>query len=114
MNRSQEIIRTSVVGVVTNVLLATFKAIVGLIAGSIAIVMDAVNNLSDVLSSLITIVGTKLSERPADRQHPYGHGRIEYFSAIIISIIILLAGVTSLIESTKNLLIYFSYTTVVQ
>ena len=104
MNRSQEIIRTSVVGVVTNVLLATFKAIVGLIAGSIAIVMDAVNNLSDVLSSLITIVGTKLSERPADRQHPYGHGRIEYFSAIIISIIILLAGVTSLIESTKKII----------
>ena len=65
MNRSAEIIRTSVVGIVANVLLAAFKALVGLLANSIAIVMDAVNNLSDALSSVITIIGTKLSQKPA-------------------------------------------------
>lgn len=103
MDRSSQIIRTSWVGIVTNVLLAAFKAAVGLLANSVAIVMDAVNNLSDALSSIITIVGTKLSLRPADRKHPFGHGRIEYFSAIIIAVIVLSAGVTSLIESVKKL-----------
>ncbi|MBO6035154.1 MAG: cation transporter [Paludibacteraceae bacterium] len=104
MNRTSEIIRTSIVGVVTNVLLAAFKAVVGAVAGSVAIIMDAVNNLSDVLSSLITIVGAKLSTKPADREHPYGHGRIEYFSAIVIAIIVLFAGVTSLVESVKKII----------
>lgn len=114
MNRSEQIIRTSVVGVATNVLLAAFKAIVGVLSHSFAIVMDAVNNLSDALSSVITIVGTKLSQRPADREHPYGHGRVEYFSAIIIAVIVLSAGVTSLIESIKKLIhpTEPSYTTV--
>ncbi len=103
MNRSQEIIRTSWIGIVTNVLLAGFKAVVGVLASSVAIVMDAVNNLSDALSSVITIVGTKLSQRPADRKHPFGFGRIEYFSAIIIAVIVLSAGITSLIESVKKI-----------
>ena len=103
MNRNAQIIRTSVIGIVANVLLAAFKAIVGIIAGSVAIVMDAVNNLSDALSSVITIVGTKLSQRPADREHPFGFGRVEYFSAIIIATIVLSAGVTSLIESVKKI-----------
>ena len=103
MDRSTQIIRTSVVGIVTNVLLAAFKAIVGAISSSIAIVMDAVNNLSDALSSVITIIGTKLSQKPADRKHPFGYGRVEYFSAIIIAVIVLSAGVTSLIESVKKI-----------
>ena len=98
MNRSQKIIRTSIIGIVANVLLAAFKAIVGVLANSVAIIMDAVNNLSDALSSVITIVGTKLSERPVDREHPFGFGRVEYFSAIIIAVIVLSAGITSLIE----------------
>ena len=102
-NRSQKIIRTSIIGIVANVLLASFKAAVGILASSVAIVMDAVNNLSDVLSSVITIIGTKLSERPADREHPYGHGRIEYFSAIIIAVLVLSAGIMSLIESVKKI-----------
>ncbi len=104
MNRSSQIIRTSVIGIVANVLLAAFKAIVGIIASSVAIVMDAVNNLSDALSSVITIIGTKLSQRPADREHPFGFGRIEYFSAIIIAVIVLSAGITSLIESVKKII----------
>ena len=103
MNRSQEIIRTSWIGIAANVLLAGFKAAVGILASSVAIVMDAVNNLSDALSSVITIVGTKLSQRPADRKHPFGFGRIEYFSAIIIAVIVLSAGITSLIESVKKI-----------
>ena len=102
-NRYQRIIRTSVVGILANILLAAFKAVVGWIAGSVAVVMDAVNNLSDALSSVITIIGTKLSQRPADVEHPFGHGRIEYFSAIIIAVIVLSAGVTSLIESVRKL-----------
>ena len=103
MDRNSQIIRTSVIGIIANVLLAAFKAIVGVIASSVAIVMDAVNNLSDALSSVITIIGTKLSQRPADREHPFGFGRIEYFSAIIIAVIVLSAGITSLIESVKKI-----------
>ena len=103
MDRSKEIIRTSWIGIAANVLLAGFKAAVGLLASSVAIVMDAVNNLSDALSSVITIVGTKLSQRPADRKHPFGFGRVEYFSAIIIAVIVLSAGITSLIESVKKI-----------
>ncbi len=114
MDRSSQIIRTSWVGIIANVLLAAFKAGVGILASSVAIVMDAVNNLSDALSSVITIVGTKLSQRPADRKHPFGFGRIEYFSAIIIAVIVLSAGVTSLIESIKKIInpTTPSYTTV--
>ena len=102
-NRSAQIIRTSIIGITANVLLAAFKAVVGILASSVAIVMDAVNNMSDALSSVITIIGTKLSERPADREHPFGFGRVEYFSAIIIAVIVLSAGITSLIESVKKI-----------
>ena len=102
-DRSTQIIRTNWIGIAANVLLAAFKAGVGIVASSVAIVMDAVNNLSDALSSVITIVGTKLSQRPADRKHPFGFGRIEYFSAIIIAVIVLSAGITSLIESVKKI-----------
>ena len=104
MDRSQQIIRTSWIGIIANVLLAGFKAVVGILASSVAIVMDAVNNLSDALASVITIVGTKLSQRPADRKHPFGFGRIEYFSAILIAVIVMSAGITSLIESVKKII----------
>ena len=101
--RAKKITQTSVVGIIANVFLAAFKAAVGLISGSIAIVLDAVNNLTDALSSVITIVGVKLARRRPDNKHPFGYGRIEYFSAIIISVIVLAAGVTSLIESVKKI-----------
>lgn len=104
MDRSKQIIRTSVVGIVTNVLLAGFKALVGLLAHSVAVILDAVNNLSDALSSVITIIGTKLSVRPADNKHPFGYGRVEYFTAIIIAVIVLTTGVTSLVESIKKII----------
>ncbi|MBR5676635.1 MAG: cation transporter [Paludibacteraceae bacterium] len=102
--RDRIIIRTSIIGIVANVLLASFKAVIGLTANSIAIVMDAVNNISDAASSVITIIGTKLAGRKADKKHPFGYGRIEYLSAMIISVIILYAGVTALIESVKKII----------
>ena len=103
-NREKIIVRTSILGILANVVLAGFKAIIGIFSHSIAILLDAVNNLTDALSSVITIVGTKLAGKPADRQHPFGHGRAEYLSALVISVIILYAGITSLIESVKKIL----------
>lgn len=97
-SRDREITKTSVIGIITNVLLASFKAVVGLFANSIAIVLDAVNNLSDALSSVITILGVKLAHKKPDKQHPYGHGRVEYLSGIVIACIVFAAGVFSLIE----------------
>lgn len=102
--RDRTIIRASVVGILANVLLAALKAVIGLVTHSIAIVMDAVNNLSDAASSIITIVGTKLAGKEPDREHPFGHGRIEYLTALIIAVIILYAGLTSLVESVKKIL----------
>ena len=104
LSRDKIIIRTSITGIVANVLLAAFKAVVGAIAGSIAIVLDAVNNISDAASSLITIIGTKLAAKEPDRKHPFGYGRVEYLSAMIISVIVLYAGITSLIESVKKII----------
>lgn len=103
-SRDKVIVKTSVVGILTNAGLAAFKALIGLITHSIAITMDAVNNLSDAGSSLITIVGTKLAAKEADRKHPFGYGRIEYLSAMVISLIVLYAGLTSLEESVKSIL----------
>ena len=90
-SRESQIVKTSVTGIIANVFLAVFKAIVGMISNSIAIVLDAVNNLSDALSSIITIIGTKLAGKEPDKEHPYGHGRAEYLSAMLISVIIYLA-----------------------
>ncbi len=104
LSREQRIVRTSWIGIGTNVLLAAFKAAVGLLANSIAIILDAVNNLSDALSSVITIIATKLANRPADKKHPFGYGRIEYFSAIIIAFIVIFAGIGSLEASVKKIL----------
>ena len=103
-DRNRIIIRTSIIGIAANVLLAAFKAVVGLTANSIAIVMDAVNNISDAASSVITIIGTKLAGREPDRKHPFGYGRIEYLSAMIISVIVLYAGITAFIESVKKII----------
>ncbi len=103
-NRDKTIIRTSVIGIAANVFLAAFKAVVGLTANSIAIVMDAVNNLSDAASSVITIVGTKLAGKEPDKKHPFGYGRIEYLSAMLISMLVLYAGVTAFVESVKKII----------
>ena len=103
-DRGKIIIRTSIIGIVANVFLASFKAVVGLMSNSIAIVLDAVNNLSDAISSVITIIGTKLARKQPDKKHPMGHGRVEYLTATVISIIVLYAGVTSFVESIKKII----------
>lgn len=103
-SREKTIIKTSIIGIIANVFLAGFKAAIGLLSNSIAITLDAVNNISDAGSSLITIVGAKLAGREPDKKHPFGYGRVEYLSAMIISVIVLYAGITSLVESIKQII----------
>ncbi len=104
VSREKTIVKTSIIGIIANVFLAGFKAVIGLMTNSIAIVLDAVNNISDAGSSLITIIGTKLAGREPDKKHPFGYGRIEYLSAMIISVIVLYAGITSFVESVKQII----------
>lgn len=102
--REKIIIRTSVIGILANVLLAAFKAVIGIVSNSIAVTLDAVNNLSDALSSVITIIGAKLGAKQPDKKHPLGYGRIEYLSSMIVAAIVLYAGITSLVESIKKII----------
>lgn len=102
--REKEIIKVSIIGIIANLFLAAFKVVIGSLTNSIAITLDAVNNLSDVLSSIITIIGTRIAGRKPDKKHPLGHGRVEYLSAGLIAIIVLYAGITSLVESVKKIL----------
>ncbi|MBR1777316.1 MAG: cation transporter [Alphaproteobacteria bacterium] len=103
-NRDKVIIKTSIIGILANLFLASFKAVIGIVSNSIAVILDAVNNLSDALSSVITIVGTKLAGKQPDKNHPFGYGRIEYLSAMIVSGIVLYAGITSAVESVKKII----------
>ena len=103
-SRDQIIIRTSIIGIAANVFLAAFKAVIGLLSHSIAVTLDAVNNLSDALSSLITIIGAGLANRKPDKKHPLGHGRTEYLSAITVSAIVLYAGINSAVESVRKIM----------
>ncbi|MCR4744784.1 MAG: cation diffusion facilitator family transporter [Lachnospiraceae bacterium] len=103
-SRDKVIINTSIIGILTNVFLAAFKTVIGVVSHSIAVTLDAVNNLSDALSSIITIIGTKLAGRLPDKKHPLGYGRIEYLSAMIVSGIVLYAGITSAVESVKKII----------
>lgn len=103
-DRERKVVRTSIIAILANVGLAAMKAIVGTTANSVAILTDAINNLSDALSSIITIVGTKLGGKKADHDHPYGYGRIEFLTAMIISFIVLYAGITSLADSVKKII----------
>ena len=103
-DRDKIITRTSVVGIITNIMLVLFKAFIGFVTNSIAIILDALNNLSDVLSSVVTIIGSKLANRLPDKKHPLGHGRIEYLSAMEVAAIVLYAGITAGIESVKKIL----------
>lgn len=100
-SRSNQIARVSIVGIGANAVIATFKVIVGLLSNSVAVLLDAVNNVSDALSSAITIIGVKLAGRKPDSKHPFGYGRVEYFSAILVASIIFAAGISSMIESVK-------------
>lgn len=92
-----------IIGIIINVILFTIKLSVGLITKSIAIMADAFNNLSDAASSLITILGFKLSSKPADREHPFGHGRIEYLSALIVAFMVMLVGLQFIKSSFERI-----------
>ena len=95
---------SSVVGIIVNLILAGIKILAGVLSGSVAIIADAFNNLSDSGSSVITLISFKLSSKPADKEHPYGHARIEYIASMVVSFIILLVGAELLIDSGKTLL----------
>lgn len=103
-NRNRMIIRTSVIGIAGNLFIAVFKLIAGIAANSVSIVTDAINNISDGLSAAITIIGTRLSEKEPDREHPFGYGRIEYLSSMCIGVLILYAGFDAMRSSVLRIL----------
>ena len=103
-HREKIVVKTSIISILANILLVIFKATVGFLSNSIAIVTDAINNLSDALSSIITIIGTKLAGKAPDKKHPFGYGRIEYITSLIVSAIVLYAGITALVESVKKII----------
>ena len=107
IKREKEIVRTSFVGIIGNIFLVGFKAFIGLISGSVSIIMDALNNLTDALSSIITIIGTKLSNKRPNKKHPYGYGRIEYITSTLIAFLILFAGGMAIYESIKSIIDHF-------
>ena len=104
VDREKVIVKTSIIGILTNIVLVGFKIAVGFFTNSIAVILDAVNNLSDALSSVITIIGTRLAGRDPDKKHPLGHGRTEYLTSMIVSALVLYAGITSFIESVKKII----------
>ncbi len=93
-----------VVGIVCNSLLFVFKLVAGLVSGSVSIIADAVNNLSDASSSLVTLIGFKLAQRPADKDHPYGHARYEYLSGFIVSGLIFVIGIELAKSSVEKII----------
>ncbi len=114
MNREKTIIKTSIIGIIGNVILVAFKAFIGFIAGSISIIMDAINNLTDAMSSVITIIGTKLANKRPDKNHPYGYGRIEYITSTLIAALILFAGGSAIYESINSIIDHFQNNTLPQ
>lgn len=93
-----------IIGIISNTILFAFKLLVGIIGNSITIVADAINNLSDAGSSVITLIGFKLSSRPADKEHPYGHARYEYITALVVALIILAIGILLAKESIEKII----------
>ena len=96
---------SGVLGLVSNILLFVMKLVVGLLSGSVSIVADAMNNLSDSASSVVTLIGFKLAGKPADRHHPYGHARYEYLSGLAVAVLILVIGVELVKTSVKKILV---------
>lgn len=103
-SRLKAIFQASVVAILVNISLGIFKAIVGIISNSIAITLDAINNFTDAGSSFITILSSSFASKDADKKHPFGYGRIEYLGTLLIAVLILYAGITSLIESIKSII----------
>lgn len=107
---------SSIVGIVCNAILFISKLIVGTLSASVSITADAVNNLSDASSSIISLLGFKLASRPADEEHPYGHGRYEYLSGLMVAVLIMVIGVELFKSSLDKVLhpsaVEFSWVTV--
>lgn len=103
-SREKTILRTSGIGIAVNLLLGVLKVIFGLFSGSVALISDAVNNITDSSSSLITIIGTKIAGRDATAAHPFGFGRIEYLTSMIIGIIVTVTGFETFISSVKQII----------
>ena len=117
IDRQKVIVRASIIGIIVNIGLVIIKTILGMIAGSIAILLDALNNLTDVVSSVVTILGLFFASKKPDEDHPLGHGRFEYISAGIVAIIIIYAGITAGKEAFVKLLnptetVYSVYTVI--
>lgn len=102
--RTSYVVFTSVIGMICNVILFGIKFIIGLLMNSIAVTADAFNNLSDATSSIIGFIGTKLASRPADKEHPFGHGRYEYVAALIVAFLVFEVGLTCLKSSFSKIL----------
>ena len=95
---------TGITGIIFNIILCASKIVTGLITGAISVVSDGINNLSDAASSIITLVGFKLSAKKPDKEHPFGHGRMEYFAGLLVSLIILLVAFELFSESLQNII----------
>ncbi len=104
MERKNKIIKVSILSIIANIVLVAIKSVVGLLAGSIAIVLDALNNFTDAVSSIVTMIGAKIASKAPDREHPYGHGRVEYLSALVVAGLVIYAGITALIESIHKII----------
>lgn len=93
----------SITGIIVNILLAVSKFIAGMLSGSISVTADAINNLSDAGSSIVSLAGVKMSAKPADKGHPYGHGRVEYISALAVAVLVFLMGFELLKSSVDKI-----------
>jgi cation diffusion facilitator family transporter len=91
-------------GVITNVLLFAVKLVFGLLASSISIIADSINNLSDTGNSFVALIGFKISSKPADKEHPFGHQRLEYLAGLIISIVIVVLAGNMLVQSIQRII----------
>ena len=104
VTRTKKIIRVSLTGIAANLLLTAIKAAAGAVSNSTAVILDAVNNLSDALSSTITMIGTRIAGREADTEHPYGHGRVEYITSSVTALTVMAAGLASLREAVSKII----------
>lgn len=95
---------SSITGIVVNLLLSIFKLVIGIVTNSMSIISDALNNVTDTGSSIVTMIGFKLSQKEVDNEHPWGHGRMEYITAFIVDILIILVGVELLQNSVDKII----------
>ncbi|MBR2861984.1 MAG: cation transporter [Bacteroidaceae bacterium] len=102
-NRHERIVGASIAGVVINLVFVGLKTLIGVLSGSVSVVVDAVNNGTDVLSALVTLAGVKLARRKPDKEHPHGHGRVEYIAAIGVGLIILAVGIGAALASVPKI-----------